>query len=63
MVDRKKRGRGRSAAGRDPAISTRLPEPLMQAVLQWAADQNLTRAEAIRRLVEHALTYPPKSRR
>ena len=54
-VDRKKRGRGRPAAGRDPAISTRLPRSLMQAVLQWVADHDLTRAEALRRLVQKAL--------
>ncbi|MBI2719564.1 MAG: ribbon-helix-helix protein, CopG family [Rhizobiales bacterium] len=54
-VDRKKR-RGRPATGRDPAVSTRLPESMMEAVDRWASSNNAaTRAEAIRRLVELGL--------
>jgi len=59
----KKSKRGRLKTGHDPAISTRLPKPLMQALLQWAADNEISRAEALRRLVEHALANPPKPKR
>ena len=62
-VDKKKRGRGRPPTGHDPAISTRLPVPVMNALLQWAVDNDLTKAEAARRLLEHALAHPPKNKR
>ena len=53
----RKRRRGRSATGTDLALGTRLPVPLMKALLQWAADNNVSKAEAARRLIEYALEH------
>jgi hypothetical protein len=51
-----KRGRGRPATGRDPAITSRIPEEIVTAVDKWAAKNDVpTRAQAIRRLVELGL--------
>jgi hypothetical protein len=55
-----KRGPGRPATGLDPAISARLPHATMTALLQWAKDQDISKSEAIRRLVEQALGTKPK---
>jgi Ribbon-helix-helix protein, copG family len=48
--------RGRPATGRDPVSAVRLPVELTAAVDKWAKDQEATRSEAIRRLVELGLT-------
>jgi hypothetical protein len=51
-----KRGRGRPATGRDPAVTSRLPEDIITAVDKWASKNDApTRAQAIRRLVELGL--------
>jgi hypothetical protein len=55
----KKRGRGRPATGRDPAVAVRLPKNVLAAVTQWAVDNNATRSDAIRRLLEKALGQEP----
>jgi hypothetical protein len=53
-VHRKKRGR--PATGRDPAITARLPSAVISDVSRWAAENSLSRSEAIRRLVEIGLS-------
>jgi hypothetical protein len=55
-----KRGRGRPPTGTDPHIGSRLPKPLMQDLLQWAADNGISKGEAVRLLIEHGLKHPPK---
>jgi len=50
-----KRGRGRPATGRDPMVSSRIPEDIVVAVDNWAAKNETTRSNAIRRLVELGL--------
>ena len=49
------RKRGRPSTGRDRAFSVRWPAALIARVDAWAAREHLTRSEAIRKLVEHAL--------
>jgi hypothetical protein len=60
MVNQKKRGR--PATGRDPVSAVRLPAGVSQAVDEWAAANDASRSEAIRRLVELGLTVKPKAR-
>ena len=52
-----KKGRGRPATGRDPVTAIRLSEELRETVDKWAnrQDDQPTRSEAIRRLVELGL--------
>jgi hypothetical protein len=47
--------RGRPATGRDPAVTARLPGTTIAKVDQWAAKNDATRSDAIRRLVELGL--------
>ena len=49
--------RGRPATGKDPMVGARFPTALTDAVDAWAAKQdgNVSRADAIRRLVELGL--------
>jgi hypothetical protein len=47
--------RGRPATGKDPQVVMRMPVELIKRVEQWAKLNDITRSEAIRRLVEHAL--------
>ena len=51
----KKRGRGRPATGVRPMIGLRLDDETTAKIDQWAAKQELSRSEAIRRLIEQAL--------
>jgi Arc/MetJ-type ribon-helix-helix transcriptional regulator len=55
-VHQKKRGRGRPATGRDPAVTVRLPKPVIVAINKWCKANAIdSRSEAIRRLIEHGL--------
>jgi hypothetical protein len=49
---------GRPATGRDPVLTVRLPLTVRSAIEIWAKQQNdkPSRSEAIRRLIEIALT-------
>jgi hypothetical protein len=51
-----KKRRGRPATGKDPHIAARMPSALITEVEAWAAANDTTRSEAIRRLVELGLT-------
>jgi hypothetical protein len=59
-VTRKKRGR--PATGQDPVLTIRLPLALRATIEGWAKQQKdkPTRSEAIRRLIEIALTAKSK---
>ena len=48
---------GRPATGRDPAVTIRLPEKVLDDVETWASKQegDLNRSQAIRALVEIGL--------
>ena len=50
-------GRKMVFTGRDPAVTSRLPEDVIEAIDAWAAKQKdeMSRSEAIRRLVELGL--------
>jgi Arc/MetJ-type ribon-helix-helix transcriptional regulator len=50
-----KRGRGRPATGRDPMVSSRIPAEIVDEIDQWADENETTRSDAIRQLVEKAL--------
>jgi metal-responsive CopG/Arc/MetJ family transcriptional regulator len=41
--------------GRDPILSVRLPKELIKRIDKWAKLNDVTRSEAVRRLIEHAL--------
>jgi hypothetical protein len=56
-----KKRRGRPATGKDPLVSARLPLVLIAQVEAWAAANDTTRSEALRRLVELGLTVKTKS--
>ena len=62
LVTQKKRGRGRPATGQDPTLTVRLPMDLRSAIETWAKQQKdkPSRSEAIRRLIEIALTTKSK---
>jgi hypothetical protein len=58
----KKRGRPASG-GRDPIVPTRFPQEQIAAIDAWAAKagDDITRSEAIRRLVELGLRVKGKA--
>jgi Arc/MetJ-type ribon-helix-helix transcriptional regulator len=60
-VDQKKK-RGRPATGRDPMVSSRIPEDVVSAIDQWAERNETTRSDAIRHLVELGLTVKTKAK-
>jgi Arc/MetJ-type ribon-helix-helix transcriptional regulator len=57
-----KKRRGRPATGKDPLVSARLPQALIDQIEQWSASAEVTRSEAIRRLVELGLTVKTPAR-
>jgi len=50
-----KKRRGRPATGKDPLLTVRAPDAIIQAIEDWAAKNEITRSEAVRRLVELGL--------
>jgi len=50
-----KKRRGRPATGKDPQVVVRMPTELIAEADAWAAANDATRSEAIRRLVELGL--------
>lgn len=57
-VDQKTK-RGRPATGRGIMVSSRIPQPVVEAVDNWALKVATTRSDAIRRLVEIGLKIKP----
>jgi hypothetical protein len=55
-----KKRRGRPATGRDPHVTSRMPQPLIDQVEAWASANDATRSEAFRRLVELGLAGAKK---
>lgn len=53
--------RGRPPTGRDPAITVRLPQRIIDQAENWAAANKTSRSEAIRRLIEIALAPQTKT--
>jgi hypothetical protein len=51
-----KRKRGRLGAGRDPVSAVRLPADLTKEIDRWSEQDNCSRSEGIRRLIELGLT-------
>src|ERR1700686_1002301 len=51
-----KRKRGRPATGRGLMVSSRIPEATVATIDGWAVQNETTRSDAIRRLVELGLT-------
>lgn len=47
--------RGRPATGKDPLVGARFPQDLIDTIDAWAAKNDASRSEAIRRLVELGL--------
>lgn len=54
VAPKKRRGRPPSG-GRDPGVHIRLPEAMIEAIDAYSAPEQLSRSEAIRRLVEIGL--------
>ena len=50
-----KKKRGRPATGKDPLLSARLPQELIAGIEKWAKLNAISRSEAVRRLLVHAL--------
>jgi hypothetical protein len=50
-----KKRRGRPATGKDPLLTVRAPKTVIQAIEGWAVQNDVTRSEAVRRLVELGL--------
>jgi Arc/MetJ-type ribon-helix-helix transcriptional regulator len=50
-----KKRRGRPATGKDPLISARVPQSLIDEIEEWSKRHGATRSEAIRRLIEAGL--------
>jgi hypothetical protein len=55
-----KKRRGRPATGKDPLVSARLPQELIDSVEAWASANSASRSEAVRRLIEIGLTVGGK---
>jgi hypothetical protein len=51
----KRKKRGRPATGTEPLYGIRFKDQLMNEIMQWAAENAVTRSVAIRRLVELGL--------
>ena len=54
-VNKKSRGRPKKVGGVDPVSAVRLPLDLTEEVDAWGEKRELSRSEAIRRLVELGL--------
>jgi hypothetical protein len=52
-VTRKKRGR--PATGQDPFLTARVPQAMIGAIEAWAGANEISRSEAVRRLLEIGL--------
>jgi hypothetical protein len=50
-----KKRRGRPATGKDPLVSARLSQELIDRLERWAASNEISRSEALRRIVELGL--------
>jgi hypothetical protein len=62
-VPPKKKGRGRPpSGGRDPHVTVRMPQALIDQADIWGAENGATRSEAIRHLVELGLKSDPASK-
>jgi hypothetical protein len=55
--------RGRPASGKDPLVSARLPQSMINQIADWALHNAATRSQAIRRLVELGLAGSRPMRR
>lgn len=60
----KPKKRGRPATGKDPLVGARFPQELIDTIDAWAAmaGADVSRSEAIRRLVELGLKAKRKAR-
>jgi hypothetical protein len=62
IKENQKRKRGRPATGRDPAVTTRIPEKAIKMLDKWAKSEGISRGEAMRRLIEAGLQGRDKNR-
>jgi hypothetical protein len=59
-IKKSRRGRPPKLGGADPGIFTRLPPETLRALDAHAAKSDITRSEAVRRLIEAGLKRRPK---
>jgi hypothetical protein len=52
--------RGRPATGRNPFLTTRVPQEVIDAIEVWAVANEISRSEAVRRLLELGLAAPKR---
>lgn len=52
--------RGRPATGHDPFLTARVPQDVIDAIEAWAAASDISRSEAVRRLLELGLGAPKR---
>jgi Arc/MetJ-type ribon-helix-helix transcriptional regulator len=57
-----KKKRGRPATGRDPHVTARMPQSIIDQIERWALSNDASRSEAIRRLVELGLKAKRRDR-
>jgi hypothetical protein len=50
-----KKKRGRPATGKDPLLTSRVPQTTIDAVEAWGIKRNMNRSQAIRELLHQAL--------
>jgi hypothetical protein len=55
----KPKKRGRPATGKDPLVGIRIQPDLIARIERWAVGNDVSRSEAIRRLVEKGLAQEP----
>ena len=54
--------RGGPATGRDPHITVRLPQEMIDGLELWAGKNNVSRSEAVRDLIAEHLISAPKAK-
>jgi hypothetical protein len=54
-ISARRKKRGRPATGTDPMFGLRISDELMTEIAKWAEANDISRSEAIRRLVELGL--------
>jgi Ribbon-helix-helix protein, copG family len=52
--------RGRPATGRDPFLTVRVPQEAIDAIEVWAVANEISRSEAVRRLLVLGLAAPKR---
>ena len=55
-------GSGRPATGKDPVMTARVPQELIDHLEEWAKASGITRSQALRIFIENGLLKKPSRR-